>query len=286
MKLSLIRVTKRVLVSVAELSVLAFLPALSYMVGVLVADANGCYISGACWPGAVVVVAGWLLSIVGFVALRRITRPWGIEYDAVGWTLARTERTLHPARAKYRRITQRIIIWVPALIAAVVLFFFPMVSHLPHLRSRYVRHYRIPVPWSFTVFSHQDRSLDDSWLMAIGSSDGFGATPFPQSEQSLMMFGSIRPDADTFKLRFQLGGVRRRHGTQVFIREFRLGDATFICQQYVPRDSRHFGSWPYWKVDCTTPPEMRARNLYATFDGPKEDIPAFYKIIENITPAE
>src|ERR1022692_3482776 len=35
--------------------------------------------------GEAVLYSGWLLTIVGFVSLRRKTRPWKIEYDAVAF---------------------------------------------------------------------------------------------------------------------------------------------------------------------------------------------------------
>lgn len=128
------------------------------------------------WFGEKVFWLGVLVTAVGFFALRKKHRAWKIEYDAEGWRASRAERELHPTRARYKRIARRILIWVPSVIAALVLFFFPALSHLLHPHAQYLTHYRVAVPWSFTIWR-----LD--WaesLIAYGTSSGrgrFGLSP-------------------------------------------------------------------------------------------------------------
>ncbi len=93
---------------------------------------------------------GSSLTVVEFFLFRRRTRPWKIEYDAVAFELNRAERRLHPRRARYKRIIGRTLLWAPSAVAAFVLLFFPVVSHLVHPSSRYLLRYRIPIPWTFT----------------------------------------------------------------------------------------------------------------------------------------
>jgi hypothetical protein len=127
-----------------------------------------------------VLLSGLVLTIVGFVAIRRKTRPWKIEYDAVGWALTQAERRVHPSRARYKRIAKRILVWVPSVIAAAVLFFFPASSHLIRPGSQYLAHYRVSVPWTFAVIPVPGVSSDNvvTAFTLIGSNGKFGLAPF------------------------------------------------------------------------------------------------------------
>ena len=106
-----------------------------------------------------VFLAGCLLTIAGFAALRRKHRAWKIEYDAAGWMIINAERKLHPIRAKYKRIVKRILLWVPSATAALVLLFYPLATHMVHPSSRYVKHYQIPMRWKFTLLSTNNHFL-------------------------------------------------------------------------------------------------------------------------------
>src|SRR5580693_8860807 len=100
MQLPLMRPVKRLLILAGELGVVVFGLVLSFAIASYIAVADGCYSSVVCPAASSAVILGSLLTIAGFVLLRRKTRPWKIQYDAVGWGLARVERKLHPTRAK------------------------------------------------------------------------------------------------------------------------------------------------------------------------------------------
>jgi hypothetical protein len=40
-----------------------------------------------------------------------------------------------------------------------------------------------------------------------------------------------------------------------------------------------------WFVDCETTSQLQPANFDAQFFGPEEDIPAFYQIIQRVSPA-
>src|SRR5438270_5048114 len=119
----LIRPIKRAAVGIGELSILVLGLILSiFLTAYLVPPREG----DEAGLAALVFFAGLSIAILVFVVIRRKTRRWKIEYDAIGWALTRTERKLHPTRARNKRIAVRIIIWAPSVIAALVLLFFPV----------------------------------------------------------------------------------------------------------------------------------------------------------------
>lgn len=251
---------------------------------------NGCLL-------LLIILFGLLPTSVGFMAIRR-TRPWKPEYDSAAWALARAKRRLHPTRARYKRIALRIIVWVPSMIAALVLFFFPVATHLLHPSSKYFTHYRVPIPWTFTVFQGGYRQPANSWVDVIFSSSGrgrFGMTPFPMAPfwHELQPISHVVFESNTNGDTFDYSGMmeaRRRGATDVLNRELRLGDVACTCWQYRPERPHHQLFWPdiwsVWRVDCGTLAAVHRQNFYARFSGREEDLRAFYQIIEGVRPVE
>ncbi len=288
--LSVLRPTKRLLLFAGELGFLILGVALAFAIASLIAVANDCYNSGECLTASAVLDTGVVLTIVGFVLLRRKTRSWKIEYDAVGWALAQSERKLHPTRSRYKRVVGRVLVWMPSVIATTVLLFFPAASHLIRPGSHCLAHYRVSIPWTFVVFpvpgvpSHSFVTV----FTLIGSNGAFGLTPFWQKEMfsSEMGFGST---LNTSYVSEENTITERRHvgATQLSRRGFRLGDVALSCWQYLPPYD-----WPYgrrstataklWQIDCQTP--VGVPDFYAWFRGSAADISAFYKIIESVEP--
>jgi hypothetical protein len=104
-----------------------------------------------------------------------------------------------------------------------------------------------------------------------------------------MLFGTIPPNAETFEFNHSLRQSNRGGAPSVARREFRLGEVSFTCWQYLEprRNDMSVGSPDreplWWDIDCETAVNIREQNLYAWFVGRTADIPAFYKIIEGIT---
>src|SRR6266481_4549679 len=144
-------------------------------------------------------VIGLVVTVASLIVIRRKTRRFKIQYDAANWMASRPFRQLHPIRAKYLHMLRRCLIWFPTACAAFVLFFFPVASHIVHPRSHFLRHYRVPIPWNFMVFSSSPGPPEEySVVNALASSTGkgrFGITPFWDREYmpSLMVFGRVGP---------------------------------------------------------------------------------------------
>lgn len=293
--LSLSRPTKRLLLLAGEVGFLVLGLALAFAVGSYIAFAHDCYNSVECPAASAALDAGVALTIVGLVLLRRRTRPWKIEYDAVGWALTQTERKLHPTRSKYKRIVSRILVSMPCVIAATVLLFFPAASHLIRPGSQYLAHYRVSIPWSLMVTAVPGVPSDNfvTAFTLIGSHGKFGLTPFWKRElfSSEMGFGSQQRGADSSEFDNRITELRHVGATQFLRRDFQLGDVALACSQYVPPHDWPFrrqsiGSPSLWQIDCETPVGLRGRYFYAWFRGREADIPAFYKIIAGVEPAK
>jgi hypothetical protein len=239
--------------------------------------------------GAFAFYFGLLLTLIAFFITRRRHRPLKIEYDAVGWQLSQVDRKLHPVRVRYKRIALRVLLCVPSAIAAMVMFFFPVASHLVHLRSHYLRHYRIPIPWTFAVFKMIGPPSEYEYVIAL-SKRPFGVTPFWGKDQvySGMSFGVRVPDPGRRDFDRETVELMRHGADQMLSKEFRLADIEITCRQYVP-PYRGFRAWPLgtersWQADCEAPVDRYRHSFNASFYGRQEDLPAFYKVIEGVTP--
>ncbi len=159
------RPIKRVVIFASEVGVL--------LVGLTASEllaATLAYLSVSEGLALTVGFVGFLLTIGGWLILRREMRPWKLEYDAAGWAPDRAERKEHPRRAKFKRMLRRTLLYGPSAIAAMVLFCLPVATHLLHPSSRYLRNYRVPIPWSYVVFSWPEYSN----VMVMARSDGSG----------------------------------------------------------------------------------------------------------------
>lgn len=290
-RLGVSRPIQRLLVLAGELGVLVFGVAFSLFLAIATAfyfDSRG---NVELWAVNVVVgigLAGLLLTGVGVVALRRKTRAWKLEYDAVGWALGKAERRLHPARARRKRIAHQVIVWVPSAMAALVLFFYPAATHLAHPHSGHVGRFRVPIPWTYAIVRLAS-GRDYSWVIVLGSSTGrgrFGMTPFLvwpfwNTPTPLSSFSSFSFESNTNAPALDAMTTEARRQETAEVREFRLRDGAFTCWQY----QRHNGSrnWTNWNVDCDTPTAVQQQYLHTHFYGREQDLRGFYKIIQGVT---
>ena len=225
-----------------------------------------------------VLFSGLFVTLVLFLLIVWKHRPKKLEYDAACYTLSRAARKLHPGRVKLNCFLWRTLLCVPNAFGALVLFFLPVASHLLHPSSRYLTHYSIPIPWTATIL--RPFALPGySYITAFVSSSGrgrYGVTPFLERPLafSSMDFFSDPPTAVT-------GHTLSTEPN----REFRLGEIPLQCWQRVnPRIT--LPGWPVWVITCETPADVNEYNFHASFVGREEDIPAFYKIIDGVTPVE
>jgi hypothetical protein len=240
-----------------------------------------------------VFFGGLALTIFAFLLLQKKTRKWKLEYDAAKWLAGRAERKLHPARAKYRRTFGRYLLWLPSACAALVAFFFPITTHFVHPCSHYLKHYRVPIPWTWTVFSSLGAPAEYSYtnaLITIGAMGRYGVTPFWKAQPlfSVATFGSVGPDG-SFEFNETLREQLQNGAANLSRRDFQLGKTSLTCWKYIPANrSRVWNLAPNdsWEIDCSTPTSVHDRNFYAYFYGEKDHALLFYKVLEHITPVD
>jgi hypothetical protein len=281
-----LRIVKRFLVFASEAGVLlGFIG--SCGVAFLVA-----WLSGSSDLGVLAFYAGWLFAAAGVMLCRRKNQLWRIEYDAVSYQRSKAERELHPARLSWKKTLLRTGIWLPSAFAAMVLFFFPVVSHLVYPTSHYLRRYRVPIPWAATVFSQYGLTptLDGAEAISSGSPHRqFGVTPFfdHNPRYSIMRFWNYTPSAYADHTRAPMP----QDAINVRIREFRVGARMLTCRQYQhalsnPFQQRLMGTERIWEVVCGMVVVARGPNFRAQFYGREDEMPVFYEIVERVTPVE
>jgi hypothetical protein len=287
----LMRRIKRVLIFASEIGVLLLGLVVSIALGGLVDrftsfDSDLALLTFGC---------GLLLTAVGFLLLLRKHRAAKFEYEVVGWEINRADRKLNARRAQFQRNVRRTMVWVPSAIAALALFFYPVASHLLHPGSRYLRYYRVPIPWTVTVlstvYSWPELAPDYSRVEALVSDKAlgrFGITPFWDrgALSSTMGFASMNPEG-SYGYSDQPEPAIPQGATEVTSREFRLGTVALTCWQYVLPYRRGWpdGTGP-WEVSCLAPEDVHQFNFQSWFYGEKSDLPLFYRIIEGVTPVE
>jgi hypothetical protein len=281
------RVLKRISLLALEITVLLVGTVLTVAIAAFLVDPRFEFLA---------LVTGLVVTAVSLIVVRRKTRRFKIEYDAANWMASRSYRKLHPTQARYLHLLRRCLIWFPTLCAVFVLFFFPVASHIVHPRSRFLRHYRVPIPWNFMVFSSSPGLPEEySVVNALASSSGkgrFGITPFWDQEYvpSLMVFGSVGPNG-SFETNHLASESRRNGAAQLSKRIFQLRRADLTCWQYLSPQSRAARFWlghsyddrPLWEIACETQVDVHDRDFYALFYGRWEDIPAFYNVLQNLT---
>jgi hypothetical protein len=263
------RPLKRVLVFVMEVGIVV----LGYVLTVVAAV----YLESV-----LAVMVGLTLTITCLVLVRRRTRKWKIASDATAFTADSIFRKAHPSRAKYLRTMRRLLLVFPTTWAALVLFFFPVASHVVYPGTHLVPHYRISTPINWTLISGGDGRRTMVWAFFSGKgSRRWGLTPFwsERSALSSAIFGTSSPE-DEYRWWHPVTE------TAITKTSFKMGSIEIECGEY----QRHFSSSVdpplLWEVLCSTHPDHRHFNLHAAFLGHKEDMASFYRVLHEGAPID
>jgi len=226
-------------------------------------------------------LACFVLVCALVIWFRAKTQTWTLEADATAWLKCRARRKLHPRRTKYLRTVRYCLLCLPSLCAAFGLFFLPAASHVLYFDRQPIPHYRTTVPMNWLLV--KPYSFDD-YVWAFFSDRGssrYGFTP--------IWFGRSYPSSATFFVRDpQLADEWRRpeaerisgHTTHAAVRTFRLGMISATCFEYEHR----YGSNSAWESLCSTQPNGINYNLRAAFLGNRDDMDAFYQVLNSATP--
>lgn len=200
------RLIKRLLLFVSEVGVVAVGFEFSLGAAAILGRDGDNYVP------ALVFFSGLLLTLAAVLIIHPKTRRWRAEYDAVDWALDNGNGKLHPVRVRCIKIAKRLLLWVPSAMAAVALWFPPVLSHVLHPRSHYLTQYRVPIPWSFTVIT------GENWVRAVRSSGGrsrFSVAPNRETLFTEMSFGAISIHTNTFEFSHEMDENRRANATQI-----------------------------------------------------------------------
>jgi hypothetical protein len=241
--------------------------------------------------GPVVFIVAFSLVCTALVWFRRKTGKWTAVTDAEAFLAHRSWRRHHPRSAKYFRAVRPWLIWLPSLIAAFVLFFLPAASHFFYIGRSIIPHYRVSVPLNWLVVESQGRG---GLFFSEEGAARYGLTPiwFNRRMPSYVVFlvrdpehgdGWNRPETE----------LASGHTTHVGVRDIRLGMLTSRCYEYrhvygnAPESSYGLLTPPVlWESLCATQPNGINYNLRSAFSGHREDLPAFYKMLNSaiVTP--
>jgi len=241
---------------------------------------------------AVAFLPGFAVICTALVWFRRKTAKWTIPADADAWLAHRSWRRLHPRRAKYLRFLQRSLLFLPSLYSALVLFFLPVASHTFYFGTRLVPHYRLSTPLNWLIIK-SPRDVGNRVFFSNQGAARVGFTPiwFNRSMPSTAIFFTSGPRSPE-GFRLPEGYLASGDITLLGVRQFRLGMITATCLEY-----RHtykntarfptniFNPPELWGSLCSTRPNGVDYNLSAAFFGHREDMPAFYDLLNSATPA-
>lgn len=241
-------------------------------------------------PFAFVISSGLIFMAVAW--FRRKREKWSIAADATVWLARRSWRRLHPRRAKYLRILQQSFLWFPSLCSALVLFFFPVASHIVYSGSHLTPHYHFFIPLNWLIIKSPERTATWVFFSDQGAAR-YGFTPiwFNRSMPSSAIFFTSDPEHAYGWSRTE-SELTSGHTTHVAVRQFQLGMITATCYEYRHTYSNALGSpssiftaLVFWETDCSTKPNGIDYNLRTSFFGHRDDLPAFYDLLNSATPA-
>ena len=275
---------KKFVLLATELAILFF--------GILLSIVFAAYVDSMASKFAfVALLAGLILTTKLLVLFRRKTAQWTAVADAEAWLAQRSWRKLHARLAKYLRILQHGALWLPSLCSVFVLFFLPAASHVFYGGRQFVPHYRVAVPLNWLII----KSRRDNFIWTFFSSQGaarYGFTPIwfsRRTPSSADFFWSDPQDAEGWSR--PEAELKSGFTTHVAVRQFQLGAITATCYEYWPTYNHGLGtSSSIFAPDalreslCSTHPNGVDYNLRAAFFGYREDLPAFYDLLNSARP--
>jgi hypothetical protein len=198
------------------------------------------------------------------------------EAEARRWLAERSE--MNPRDRKWRTRAICLSSAIPMLIVMPVFLFFPetwgLFSHLSRQRPGSLAGYQVTIPATWIVSFHLEAESDgESWVDGlIGKGIGRGGNPLHYDSLSGWNVGTA-----PFDEAGSLEKYRWMPEEQNIInrRVLRADNENITCLDYFPSYGYRYKTMAY--VDCSG-----SRRLYATFIGSRDQLGAFYRMLEGI----
>ena len=209
---------------------------------------------------------------------------WGIQADAAEWMADRRSGLGLRDRA-WRRRGIRFALLAPALIALSVFLFLPetwgILSHLGHQPSNHILGYRVTIPVTWVVLYRNEESDGRSWVNGLaGRGIGRGANPLRfdslSSWQVSASSAGQSESSDYDRWAPKEKDILSRHAIAV-------GNENLECVDYWPSYD-----WGPARSEATTIAHVQCSGttrLRASFDGRRDQLPEFYRMLNGITKA-
>jgi len=251
---------------------------------------------GALWVWAFsigrVIFALPLPLVVGGIALglRFVIRKgakWSVQLESRRW-LTERESGIDPRERQWRRRGIRLASLIPVLIVLLVFLFLPeiggILSQVSSARPASLLGYRVPIPRTWIVRSQWDeQETGRSWVAGWASRGiAFGVRPYLRMRAPLSSW-DIRT---TPYLQSEENATDRRlprDSEVIGQRVLRIGSENVTCLDYWPSylsRPEHVETSPLAYVECA------GDRLRAGFDGQRNQVATFYKMLEGITQAK
>ncbi len=218
-----------------------------------------------------------------FVFLVRKSGKWTVQAEAERWLAERQSGVSQRDRA-WRNRGIRIAVCIPSLIALAIFLFLPetwgLVTHLRWRHCGDLAGYKVNLPANWIVFYYQsEEPTGRSYVNGfIGRSIVRGGNPWRYGSASSWVFGTWG-SGDTDRTDTVYNHWPPKPDDIVNRRTIRIGTAALVCVEYWP-------SHP-WATERNRTTEhvscSGVDRLHATYNGPPQDIDAFYRVLSGIT---
>ena len=227
------------------------------------------------WVLLPLVVCGMLWT---FVFLARKSAKWTVQAEAERWLAERKSGTSQRDRA-WRNRGIRIAVCIPTLIALTIFLFLPetwgLVTHLRWRHCGDLAGYKVSLPANWIVFYYRGEEPSGRSYVNGFAARGFGrgANPLREDSVSSWMVDTKRSD-DTARTDADYGHWRA--SDIVNRRSITFVGGTFECADYRP-------SYPgalmvLDHVECSG-----TGRLHARFDGSRQNLDEFYRVLARLT---
>ena len=203
-----------------------------------------------------------------FFRLSKKHRPAKILYSAAKYERSHALAKSCPRRARWIHLATRLTVSFPSALAAFVLFFFPIASHMFYPAGTHLGSYRVPIPWNIIVLS--GRVYGDAHAAMAYTSVEENPLGLPRHILSNRFSAGM-----DFIARPTTPANEPLSRSFPPTREFKLGMQILACWE----SASHYRSLS--KIDCDTsgPGQL---SLHASLLGAPNQVPVFYRILSGI----